>query len=440
MAIRHHAAWLVAVLLAWPPASTAQDADYEREPIDYLKAPVDDPVARLQACIDRGEVMLDRDPERGYLDAVLRALGVPASSQTLVFSRTSFQRDRIGVDRPRALYFGDDVYVGYVRGGDVVELAAADPRQGAVFYVLDQAGSGAPKFQRMTHECLSCHASGRTQGVPGHLVRSVYPDSRGNPIFNAGSYTTDDRSPFEQRWGGWYVTGTHGDRRHMGNVVVADPTKPEALDREPGANLTSLEGRVDTSAYPQPGSDLVALLVMEHQTQMHNALAWGGFEGRRALHYQAGVNKAFGEPDGTMLDSTRRRLDNAAARIVERLLFSGEAPLDGPVAGTSAFAADYQAKGPRDPAGRSLRDLDLNRRLLRHPCSPLIYSEAFLALPEPVLERVASRMSTVLDPHDRSAGFEHLSRDDRVAIREILEATHPRLRSLWAGEVPPAGG
>src|SRR5262249_34655453 len=106
--------------------------------INYADHTLDDPVTRLQQRLDRGEVKLAYDPKFGYLPSVLRNLGAPVSSQILVFSRTSFQAARIYPRAPRALYFTDDVSVGFVRNGDVVELAAADPTHGAVFFTLDQ--------------------------------------------------------------------------------------------------------------------------------------------------------------------------------------------------------------------------------------------------------------------------------------------------------------
>src|SRR5262249_24032554 len=154
-----------------------------------------------------------------YLKAVLKALGVSEASQTLVFSKTSFQHARIGPRAPRALYFGDDVYVGYVRGGDVLEFSTVDPNLEATFYLLDQQKTEKPEFVGQTHACRQCHASGKTQEAPGHLVRSVFPSRTGLPVFNAGSFVTDPSSPFSESWGGWYVTGTHGGQRHMGNVV-----------------------------------------------------------------------------------------------------------------------------------------------------------------------------------------------------------------------------
>jgi hypothetical protein len=416
----------------------AQDADYERPPIDYLHATADDPVARLQKRLDSGELELRYDGARGYVPAVLEALGIPVSSQVLVFSRTSFQRSRIGPETPRGVYFNDDTYIGFVRGGEVLEVATIDPALGAVFYVLEQDRSTAPRFQRKTHDCLSCHASGRTQDVPGLLVRSVFPDPKGNPLFNAGGFTTDVTSPLQERWGGWYVTGTHGSQTHMGNAVVRDPKYPEQLDQSRSRNVTDLSDRFDTSVYPAPDSDIVALMVLEHQTQMHNAFTWASYEVRRALHYQAGINEAFHEPPDKMLESTNRRIDNAAERVVRHLLFSGEAPLREPIAGTSAFSTEFPNRGRRDPEGRSLRDFDLKTRLFRFPCSYLIESEAFDALPTILKLRIGLRLEFILDGSTGPPrGYEHLSATDRTAIRDLIAFLKPELLPSTSSEGRP---
>lgn len=400
----------------------------EAEPIRYLTAPVDDPIARLQARIDRGEVSLRFDRDQGYLPAVLEALEVPVESQGLVFSKTSFQSHKISPRSPRAIFFNDDVYIGWVRGGDMLEIASIDPNQGTVFYLLDQAPTESPTFERETHSCLSCHESGRTQDVPGVLVRSVYPLADGTPAYNGGTFLSGHESPLNERWGGWYVTGTHGDQHHMGNALVRDRDHPEELDRAAGANVTDLEGRFASAAYPAPHSDIVALMVLEHQTQMHNRLTAANYETRRALHYQAGIEKAFGpDKSDAMLESVRRRIDRAAEDVLRYLLFVDEAPLTAPIEGTSGFAAVFAALGPSDPRGRSLRDLDLERRLFRYPCSYLIYSEQFDALPVPVRSRIGRRLIEILGGEGASTEFDHLGAEDRGAILDILQATKPEL-------------
>jgi hypothetical protein len=404
---------------------------FESEPINYASAETNDRVASLQQRLDAGELALAYDDRHGYLPAVLESLEIRPSSQALVFSQTSFQLRKISPRRPRALYFSDDTYVGWVQRGDVLEIATIDPHLGTVFYTLEQDASDRPTFVRDRGQCLTCHASSRTQGVPGLLIRSVYPDASGRPILGSGTFTTDHGSPFRERWGGWYVTGTHGEMRHMGNCTVADRSNPEALDLEAGANRGDLKGLCDTSDYLQPHSDLVALMVLEHQSQMHNYLTLAHFETRLALHYNRIMNDALGRPADHQSESTQRRIAAVADKLVRYLLFIDEFALTSPVRGTSEFASQFAAQGPRDRRGRSLRELDLNRRLLRYPCSYLIYSEAFEQLPVEVKQPVYRRLFDVLAGRDTSDEFSTLAPEDRQAIREILTETKPDLRAAF---------
>ncbi|MCC9644114.1 hypothetical protein LOC71_17665 [Rhodopirellula sp. JC740] len=423
-------AWVCTVFAAalfLLPATVWAQADFERPPIDYLNAEVHDPVAELAQRIEEGTLELESDPEFGYLPSVLNALDIPRSSQTLVFSKTSLQLHRISPRRPRALYFNDDVYVGYCQNGDVLEFASTDPKQGAIFYTLSQDDGEEPKFVRDRGGCLSCHASSRTQNVPGFLVRSVFADAAGRPKLGSGTFTTDHTSQFEERWGGWYVTGNHGSMRHMGNVICSG--EPHEFDRESGANQTGLDSYFRTSSYLTPHSDIVALMVLEHQTQMHNALTAANFETRQALHQSFQMNELLERPKDFISESANRRIDSSADRVLRYLLMCDEFPLTDAVAGTSSFAEGFQAMGPKDDQQRSLRDLDLETRLFRYPCSYLIYSDSFHGLPEEVRKRVLEKLNSILNGEDQSETYQHLSSDMRKDILQILRATHPDFQS-----------
>ncbi len=420
---------LFALPACWAVAALATDLD--RPPINYSSAPADNAVSRLQKRIDSGAVKLAYDEKLGYLPALLHELKIPRSSQTLVFSRTSMQRNRISPRTPRALYFGDEAYVGYCQNGKVLEVSAADPQLGAVFYSLDQEADAKPQFRRQGDSCLICHASSQNQGLPGHLVRSVYAEPQGYPVLSMGTHRIDQTSPLERRWGGWYVTGTSGKQTHLGNLTVQGRPRPEELHNTEGVNVTDLSGRFRTAAYLTPHSDIVALMVLEHQTEMHNRIGRAGLLTRRALYEEAELNKALGRPAGTRSDLTERRIQSACEPLVKYLLFSGETKLTDPLKGTSGFAEEFVRRGPRDPQGRSLRDLDLRTRMFRYPCSYLIYSEAFAGLPDAAREYVLQRVWDVLSGTDTSEPFEHLSESDRRAIREILLATKKDLQSSW---------
>jgi hypothetical protein len=417
-------------------AATARGTDLDRPPINYATAAADNVVSRLQARLDRGQVKLAFDEKFGYLPALLRELNVPQSSQMLVFSKTSLQRNRIAPRTPRALYFSDDVYVGYCQRGKVLEVTAVDPQLGAVFYSLDQEPAAKPAFQRQGDSCLICHGSSQNQGIPGHLVRSVYADAEGYPVLSMGTLRVDQATPLGKRWGGWYVTGTAGKQAHLGNLLVQGRPQPEEIDNAENLNVTDLGKRFRTAAYLTPHSDIVALMVLEHQAELHNRISRANFQTRRALYEEADLNKALGRPAGARSDLTERRIQSACEPLVKYLLFSGEAKLTEPVKGTSGFAEEFVKRGPRDGKGRSLRELDLRTRLFRYPCSYLIYSEAFEGLPAAAKEYVLQRVWDVLSGADTSEAFAHLSEGDRRAVREILLATTKGLPDYWRAPAP----
>ncbi len=418
--------WVAATLFASGPDRVAgQSADFELSPILYNEAPVDDAVARLGKLLREPDTALAWDEEHGYLPAVLEALDVPVTSQVLVFSKTSLQLHRITPRRPRAVYFNDDVYVGWCQNGDVIELAATDASQGAVFYTLAQRPERSAEIIRDRGQCITCHASSRTQNVPGYLVRSVFARRDGQPEYGSGTFLTDHTSDFADRWGGWYVSGTHGDMRHMGNEVCEIGGREAELDREAGANRTSLDDLFPVDKYLTPHSDLVALMVLAQQTQMHNALTAANFETRRAIHQSTQMNELLERPQGQLSEIATRRIERAAENVVEHLLMCGEFELQDAIEGTSGFAEEFQRRGVRDSKDRSLFDFDLTTRLFKYPCSHLVYTPAFDALPDEVRRRVIERTLRVLRGEDNSETFAHLSSADRRAILEILEETKP---------------
>lgn len=418
---------LIALVVGcWTQAASAQ-LEFEKEPINYHTAPVRDRVTNLIASIDAGETELQWSETHGWLPSLLEELDIPRSSQVLVFSKTSLQLNRISPLRPRALYFNDDTYIGWVQRGDVVEISAVDPTQGTIFYTLSQRDAERPDFRRDRGNCLVCHASTRTKGVPGLLVRSVYPARDGQPHFGLGTITTDHRTPFKDRFGGWYVTGHHGDMRHRGNAIAKD-SRADPIDPEPGANRDSLNGLVRTRPYLEPGSDLVALMLLEYQSQAHNALTRASFETRRALHYDSIMNKALDRPADYRSDVTERRIKSAGDDLLRFLFYTGEVELTAPIRGTSRFTEEFQSRGKRDALGRSLRDFDLQTGLFRYPLSYLIESESFDALPHSVRAYIDGRIAGILDGSDESSEFDHITDEQRQIISEVVRATMP---ALW---------
>lgn len=415
----------VVAIMVLSCSAHAQRVNYEEAPISYSVSRPDNRISQLQERLYSGTATLKFDDQQGYLRSLLDALQISRSTQVLTFARTSLQDDRISPKTPRAIYFGDDVHVGFVQNG-LIEIAAHDAQLGMVFYTLKQTNEAAPSFLRQTNSCLTCHGAARTKNVPGVLIRSVYPDPDGHPVVAAGSFLSTHRSPLHQRWGGWYVTGKHGDQQHLGNYVLTKAKKPKSIDNAAGHNLTDLAERFDTTRYLSPHSDLVALMVLEHQTETLNILTTASFEFRHAQY----SNEQAG-PDTEALAKAQKLLSDRLAKnselIVRALLFAEETPLTAPMTGTSSFTEEFAAKGPRDDKGRSLRDFDLQTRIFRYPCSYLIQTEAFRALPEPLKEAVGQHLKVVLSSEQPPKGLEHLTPDVRAAITEILNSTSPGL-------------
>jgi hypothetical protein len=370
-------------------------------------------IADLQRRIDSGKSKLDYEESQGYLRSLLRTLDIPVSSQSLVFSKSSAQLFLISPETPRALYFNDDVYIGYVQGAPHLEVASVDPVTGPVFYTLDQVKADKPKFTLQPTDCLACHDTFESEKpVPRLLMLSVLSDPTGVAL-NRSSIVTNDKSPFLERWGGWYVTGNPGNQRHMGNHFVREPAESlgtirdysKRADLTSGSNVTDLTKRFDTKAYLTPDSDIVALMVLGHQTHVHNLIT------------VTGTNLRANPAESALKDETER--------LFNAMLFVDAAPLTQPVTGTTKFAEEFSARGPRDSQGRSLHQLDLKTRLLRYPLSYLVYSKSFDALPEAAKNYIYQRFFEVLSGKDTSASFNHLSPADRKAILEILKETKP---------------
>ena len=321
--------------------------DTEYPTIQYSTSVPTDPVARLQQKIDAGEVELSFDGERGYLASMLRELDVHVDSQTLVFSRTSFQKGLISPRTPRAIYFKDDVYVAWVQGGGALEISAVDPKLGAVFYTLEQKQSARPTLERQTFLCLRCHDSYSLTGggVPRHIMGSGLPDRNGRPVYHEGWFITTDQSPIESRWGGWYVTGTHGNQVHMGNLTAQDGEDAAQLDLSAGANVTELGELIDTGPYLGKNSDIVALMVMEHQVHVQNVITRVNYDTRTALH-NAEVNDA--EPGRA---AAAKEIEGLVEPLVRAMLLVGEAPLSGPSRAQPTLQPSSSVGGRRTVAG-----------------------------------------------------------------------------------------
>jgi len=385
---------------------------FDEDAIAYSRTEADGPVPRLQKQIEKGEVKLKFEPEHGFLLALLRELKIDTNSQMLVFSKTSFQRERISPNNPRAIFFNEGTYVGYVHGSPMLEVTSVDPKLGAVFYTLDQEPGATPQFKR-NDQCLECHASTKSMGVPGHLVRSFACDENGVVDLNKGTSLVTHRTPLLERWGGWYVTGSSKDQMHRGNLIgIAAYERLEKTGKGAG-NISDLARFFSVAEYPAASSDIVALMVLEHQSHMHNYITRLHYDARMAL-------QQFGH-----LNYMKTKID----AFLRYMLFTEEARLTAPIKGNTEFTRNFSALGPKDKQGRSLRDFDLQTRLFKYPCSYLIYSEAFDALPLQLKEVIYQRLWHILNGRDSTVKL--LPPDTCAAVREILLQTKRPLPGSW---------
>jgi hypothetical protein len=389
--------------------------------IAYSDSPTTDVVAELKRKVDEGSVSLPFEGRGGYLRPVMEALHVPAESQSVVFSKTSLQSHYISPSNPRAIFFSDDVSVAFIPDAPLLEIAVLDPHQGVVFYAISQRPATRPEIVR-SDSCLSCHEGHDTLDVPGMLVRSVATGTGGETLTDFGDFVSDQRSPFEERWGGWFITGKTGSAHHMGNLMLS----PDAASVRPiglPMPLASLDGKFNLEGYPSRFSDVAAVLVLNHQMKMINLLTRGGWETRVAIDQmgRSPQDKA----------SAERLITEDAADLADYMLFAGEAPIQGKFESTSGFQQQFAASGPWDSRGRSLRQLDLEKRLMRYPCSYMIYSPAFDGLPDAAKESVYARLWAVLSGKDKSRKYSNLTPDIRAAIVGILLETKPGLPAYF---------
>lgn len=419
---------LCLVALVVQGTSLRAEDEFENAPIYYSETRPNDAATALEKAQEQGKVKIDRTDDWAVLRDLLKHFKIPESSQVMVFSKTSKQNDRISPATPRVVYFGDNAYVGYCLDGEI-EVSVVDPKLGPIFYLANpRVAEREPiRFVR-DQSCLSCHGGPFSPDVPGVLVRSVTPGPEGHPIMSQGSTVVDTTTPFEDRWGGWYVTGRHGKSVHKGNVAAEENGESVKFDPLPGQNVTNLSKFFDLKPYPLKTSDIVALMVLEHQTSTQNVLTKANQSALRAMHMQQSLQKELGEP--VLMEPTgtaRRIIDHGAEDVLDALLFKDEATLpEGGIEGTSGFQEVFEKDAPHSADGRSLKDMQLLNRLFKYRCSYMVYSLTFQHLTPPLKKAVMERLWAVLNGTDKQQDrYAYLGEAERKHIGQILKETLP---------------
>jgi hypothetical protein len=389
-----------------------RNLELEAAPHNYYGRATKDRFARVQAEVEAGRLTLDRAGEKQFLANLLKALEIPESSQMLVFSTTSLQLSLISPSNPRALYFNEDTYLGFVPGGRV-EIISIDPELGGIFYILDIPKNDRPLAVERSRRCMNCHSGSESGYVPGLVIKSVVPGRRGGSLDAFRVDRTGHGISLEERFGGWYLTGKHGLTNHWANAI-GRPGPGEIMEKD----LIAPGDRFSFSKYLVGKSDILPQLVHEHQAGFVNRVLQAGYAARALLHNNGG--KLTGEMQETLKPHVRE--------IVRYLLLADEARLPaGGIDGDSAFIEDFRKNRRSDHNGASLKDFDLRTRIFRHRCSYMIYSSMLDALPAAVKDSV---FSTVIEALQGGADGAHLPEAEKTVIRSVLRTTHREFARL----------
>lgn len=388
--------------------------DFKAPPHSYLDWKPKDRFAELQEKAQKGEVKIDTSSDRAFLSSLLQALNVPVSSQMLVFSASSLQSEIINPRNPRALYFNEDTYIGWVPGG-LVEIIAADPEMGPIFYVFDRLrpGGPVPNVTRST-KCMNCHAGNATRRLPGLIAESLLVSQAGSSLETYRRDVQGHQIPLENRFGGWHLTGEHNLTDNKANVMGLTRNGRIEKTPVPPGQFSNLD------LHLLPTSDILPHLVHEHQMGFENRLVYAIYTMRQL--------KA--ENKGLMSSEGKAEIEERAQELARYIVFADEAkfPAKG-IVGDPKYAEDFLRDRKMTKAGLSLKDFDMKTRIFKHRCSFMLYTDTWEHAPKEIKDRVYYRMAEAL--RDAQPSMPHLAAEERRVIREILKETLRDLPAWW---------
>lgn len=417
-----------AILLAFGTGTSRAQFfnDSYEPPHNYLKREGTDAMSVLIRQAAEGAHSFGTETGLPLLEKLLHDLDVPVSSQVVLFSRTSLQKDLVSPENPRAIYFDDNIYLAWMPGGKI-EVNSFDPDAGGLFYFEEPPEKpgdevGFIRFAR----CMGCHGGSATNFLPGPLGRSHYTSETGRRLRGVPSHErTSHKVPFKERWGGYFVTGAPAGLEHMGNSFAIGSGRTVAINVTAHAVKENLEEFFDPTKLLRTDSDILPLMLFDHQIEGHALLVEARYR-ERITQYRAEQNE--GKAPAWTLEETKEFFD----KFVRYLLFADEVSLAGtPVAGSPDFKQDFLAKKRTDAEGHSLRDFDLESRLFRNRLSYLIYSDSFEGAPQSMKNRVYDRLWTILSAETPPEGYQYFEPGERQRILSILRTTKSDLPESW---------
>lgn len=409
--------------------------DFEEPPHHYLSHDLKDPVSSFLAKLNRGEIAVNEANGKPLLTRLLKEFEIPKSSQVLVFTKTSLQRDQVSAQNPRALYFNEDVYLGWMPGARI-EVASIEPTVGPIFYLQRPLDRSKDRLFRRNRGCLGCHAGSATNFIPGLLGQSTYPTLSGRSV---GVVRTFERVghdiPYQERWGGWMVTGLGLERLpHMANAIATrTPGGGHQLERKTeGAKAQDLDVFFPHTTHLVPGSDFLAMLAHDHQISAHYYMNVAQYKLRQALFDNQMAQDSGNETFALMKRSSKKDIDESIGWLLRYFLFANEAPLGGNVIqGHGKYRVDFMANKRVSRSGKSLKDLDLKDRFLKYRLSYMIYSNAFEGLQKALKDEFYTQLWIILTEPEGVKGYKHLSEEEKAAIIEIVADTKKGLPKIW---------
>ena len=421
---------LILGALATAPLALAQFYnDYDLEPHGYFTKEAKDPTTLLMKRVQRGEVVISEQTGKPLLGRFLKELQLHEDTQILVFSKTSLQRRAVSYSNPRAIYFNESVYLGWMPNGRI-EIASFDPELGPIFYFQRRLADKSSPLLTRTRSCLGCHAGDATNFLPGSLGRSVYPDRSGRSLLSLDEYRRSGHHiPLADRYGGWFVSGNHGSMRHMGNAIATREGGKVTIDREQFANLEKLDQFFKTGAYPAPGSDIAALLVFDHQVTMHHRIVEASYRARQSI-FDSKLDPRETNVSKLAKGRSLEEFIEGRDKVIDYMLFREEVAIP-KVSCAPGFRRAFTANRLPDREKRSLKDLRLDGRIFENRCSYMIYSPSFEHLPPMMKGAIYNRLHEILTAKKPVDGFEHLGQDERQRILEILRDTKKDLPATW---------
>ncbi len=384
-------------------------ADLTSPAHQYWTRPLNDPFSKLIPDFESGKIQLDTQNQLTFVTSLLKALDIPASSQMLVFSTTSLQLSKISPRNPRALYFNEDLYLGYIPGGKI-EIISIDPQLGGIFYIFEiPRDQGTPQPQR-AKRCMNCHADTDTRHVPGLVIKSVIPGPNGGSLNSFRREQTGHQIPLEDRFGGWHLTGADPIKKHWGNLI--GQLSPAGLKKQiiqPGQLF-------DFNNYPLDRSDILPQLLHEHQVGFINRVVEAGYKYR-----------AYQDSDKGILNPAHsKELERITSDLTRYLLFADEANLPRGIQGDAQFKKDFRANRQTLASGESLKDLDLGRHLFKYRCSYMIYSNAFQGLPKKFKQQIYQKLAKALSTDKPDPNYSYLPSAEKRIIKKLLQTTLPK--------------